>query len=419
MSTNEHKSNPPPIDGSVELPREYFQAKLHEVIEKIHASERLEDIKIELSVDICDLFACDRFTLYALSPGKTSIETLIKTGMKSFRDFALPISDRSVAGFVALSKKTVNINDAYDQIELKSFSPGVQFLQRVDKRTGYRTKEMLVSPILQQQTNELLGVLQIINNRKRGAFSSMLEEGANELCNALAVPLAKRTQAPIVIRSKYDPLVTRSVISVPELELATRAARRKGIRLEQVLVNEFQVSLASIGASLAQFFGEPYEPFRAGRQKPGVFSDKFKREYVQDLRWLVLHGDENALTVLCTDPDRIKGSRIVNNLFPKAHIRFCVTTYQEFQQTIDQFFGPLPGDQAPVTQISAHNPDEVALLQKVNKIILAAFAHECPDLHIELGSGMNETVSRFRDDGSLESIHGQTLVNFRMTFPKS
>ncbi|MES2297666.1 MAG: GAF domain-containing protein [Pseudomonadota bacterium] len=406
------------LDGSVDVPRDYFMAKLQSVIDKIHANARLEDIRVELTVDICDLFSCDRFTLYALSPGKTSIETLIKTGMKSFRDFSLPISDRSVAGFVALSKKAVNINDAYDQIELKSFSPGVQFLQRVDKRTGYRTKEMLVCPVLHQQTNELLGVLQVINNRKRGAFSTMLEEGANALCNALAVPLAQRTQAPIVIRSKYDPLVTSSVLSVPELELATRAARRKGIRLEQVLVNDFQVGLPAIGAALSQFFGETYEPYREGRQKPSVFSDKFKREYVQDLRWLVLAGDESALTVMCTDPDRIKGSRIVNNLFPKAQIRYCVTTYAEFQKTTDQFFGPLPSEQSPVTQIGAHNPEEVALQQKVNKIILAAFAGESPDLHVELGSGMNETVSRFRDDGSLESIHGQTLVNFRLTFPK-
>ena len=45
-----------------------------------------------------------------------------------------------------MSRKMLNLKDVYDDAELKSHSPNLRFLQEVDKRTGYRTKQMLVAP---------------------------------------------------------------------------------------------------------------------------------------------------------------------------------------------------------------------------------------------------------------------------------
>mgnify|MGYP000966231858 CR=1 FL=1 len=69
----------------------------------------------------------------------------------------LALSMVLVGSYVALSKRVVNIRDVYDDAELKSVHPGLRFLQEVDKRTGYRTKQMLVAPIL-DPSGELLGV---------------------------------------------------------------------------------------------------------------------------------------------------------------------------------------------------------------------------------------------------------------------
>jgi hypothetical protein len=46
----------------------------------------------------------------------------------------------------------VNVKDVYDDVELKSVNPNLRFLQEVDKRTGYRTKQMLVAPIVERRT---------------------------------------------------------------------------------------------------------------------------------------------------------------------------------------------------------------------------------------------------------------------------
>ena len=62
----------------------------------------------------------------------------------------------------------------------------------MDKRTGYRTKQMLVAPILEAGTNELIGVIQIINNKAGVPFGGLAEEGVSELAQTLAIAFKQR-----------------------------------------------------------------------------------------------------------------------------------------------------------------------------------------------------------------------------------
>jgi len=48
----------------------------------------------------------------------------------------------------------LNLRDVYDEGELKSHNPNLRFLQEVDKRTGYRTKQMLVAPVAEPGSSE-------------------------------------------------------------------------------------------------------------------------------------------------------------------------------------------------------------------------------------------------------------------------
>ena len=76
------------------------------------------------------------------------------------REFTLPISNRSLAGSVALNKELISIPDVYD------LPPGTPygFDRSFDQRMGYRTKSMLVAPMVSAQ-GEILGVLQLINKK--------------------------------------------------------------------------------------------------------------------------------------------------------------------------------------------------------------------------------------------------------------
>ncbi|MDP3031541.1 MAG: GspE/PulE family protein [Rhodocyclaceae bacterium] len=396
-----------------------FFKNLQAVTNKIHATANIDEIMLELSQDVCALFNADRLTVYSLSEDKTSITSKVKTGLNSFRDLKLPIADQSIAGYVALAKKIINIRDVYDDTELRKINPDMHFLQEVDKRTGYRTRQMLVAPITDVQTNDLLGVVQIINNKAGVPFAAVAEEGVKSLCETLAIAFAQRSKPAQTIKTKYDHLVLDAVVAAQEMELATRTARRKNIDVEEALVTEFQVKLPAIGAALAKFFGVPYEPFKPDRIKPLDLMKNLRREYVEQNLWLPVDETPEGIIILCMDPEQVKSSRIVNNIFARSKIAYRVTTNREFKQTVDQFFGGGGGftDDTNVGDLlSAMDEGEIEidsgsddvsaaadneLVKLVNKVIIDAYQQGASDIHIEPGMGKDRVLIRLRKDGTL------------------
>ncbi len=394
-----------------------FFKKLQVVTNKIHATSNVDEIMLDVSQDICDLFNCDRLTIYGVGEDKASIVSKVKTGLNSVNQLKLPISDQSVAGYVALTRKLVNIKDVYDEAELKAHSPQLQFLREVDRRTGYRTKQMLVAPLIDERSNELLGAVQLINNREGTSFSPITEDGVRELCKTLAIAYTQRLRPPPPVRSKYDQLIAEAVLSAGELELATRSARRKGDDVEQVLVREFQVKLPAIGQALSRFFGVPYESFKPDRIKPVDLLKNLKREFVEQNQWLPIEDGKDGMVILAVDPEQVKSTRVINNIFPKTQFVYRVTTNAEFKQTLDQFYGAeidtgsvdelLSGLEAGDEEHELSEADisaaaENELVKLVNKIIIDAYRQGASDIHIEPRPGKEKTIIRFRKDGSLE-----------------
>jgi HD-GYP domain-containing protein (c-di-GMP phosphodiesterase class II) len=75
-----------------------------------------------------------------------------------FQEATIPLDSGSVAGHVALTRHPVNLPDAYFLPAGAPFSINRSF----DDQVGYRTKSMLVVPMMTPQ-GETLGVLQLIN----------------------------------------------------------------------------------------------------------------------------------------------------------------------------------------------------------------------------------------------------------------
>jgi len=396
-----------------------FQKQLQRVTNKIHATSNIDEIMLEVSADICQLFNADRLTIYSVGEDKQSIVSKVKTGLNSFKDLKLPIAEHSIAGYVALARKMINIKDVYDDAELKAINPNLRFLQEVDKRTGYRTKQMLVAPIVEQGSAELIGVIQIINNKAGTPFGPLAEEGVTELAQTLAIAFKQR-QKPQLVKTKYDHLIADAVLSAGEFELASRQARKKAIDIETVLTDEFQVKLPAIGAALSKFFGVPYEPFKPDRVKPADLLKNLKREYVEANQWLPIDDTKEGIVVLCLDPERIRNSRIAANVFPKSKLIYKVTTQKEFKETVNQFYGQETidtgdigdmlsalgeeeggeGEGSSTDEASAAQDNE--LVKLVNKIIIDAYNMGVSDIHIEPYPGKAKTEIRFRRDGSLQ-----------------
>ncbi len=397
-----------------------FQKRLQAVTNKIHATSNIDEIMLELSQEICSLFDAERLTIYVVSEDKTSIISKVKTGLTSFKDLKLPINEQSIAGFVALSKKLINIRDVYDEKELRTYNPNLSFLKEVDKRTGFRTRHMLGVPVVDKATSELIGVVQIINSKNGQPFSIVTEEAAAHLGETLEIALRQRTRPTAALHGKYDHLVVNAVLSAEEMELATRSARRKNLDIENILIDEFQVKPSAIGEALAQFFKVAYEPFKQDRIKPPDLLRNLKRDYAESSHWVPVEDVKEGLIVVTTDPEKVRASKVVSNIFPKHKVVYKVTTRKEFIATIDQMFGAeSPVDSSSIGDLlsgldeegeeSATGTDDASLAQDnelvklVNKIIIDAYHQGASDIHIEPYPGKGKTEVRFRKDGTLHN----------------
>jgi len=411
--------------GEISLKLE-FTKNLNHVVNKIHATSNIDEIMLDVSKDVCTLFNADRLTIYVVGEDNASLVSKVKTGLNSFKDLKLPIAEQSVAGYAAMHKKLLNIKDVYDEKELAGYSSHLRFLQEVDKRTGYRTKQMLVAPIMDATSGDLVGVIQVINNKAGVPFAAMVEEGVQELAQTMAVALRQRQQNSIV-KTKYDYLVADAVLSAAEFELATRTARRKGVDIEEVLIDEFQVSIPALGKALSSFFGVPYESHKADRIKPVDLLKNLKREYVESSHWVPIEETQEGLVILTTDPERTQASRVVNNIFPKHRLVYKVCSQREFKQTLDLFYGgggssestggfavdessmddllsSLGGNEEEISTVSQDDVNAAAdneLVKLVNKIIVDAYRMGASDIHIEPLPGKGKTQVRVRKDGSL------------------
>jgi HD-GYP domain-containing protein (c-di-GMP phosphodiesterase class II) len=88
----------------------------------------------------------------------------------SFREFAMPMTHKSLAGYVALTGKSLNIVDAYDLPEGVPY----QLDRSFDRSIHYRTRSVLVLP-MQNQEQETIGVLQLINRKTRPDITVTVE----------------------------------------------------------------------------------------------------------------------------------------------------------------------------------------------------------------------------------------------------
>ncbi len=95
-----------------------------------------------------------RFLKFKLAQNETlSLENVL--------DQKLPFNKKSLAGYVAITGKPLNLKDVYS---IRSNSP-YSFNHNFDESTGYRTKSMIVVP-MRNHAGEITGVLQLINRKR-------------------------------------------------------------------------------------------------------------------------------------------------------------------------------------------------------------------------------------------------------------
>ncbi|MDR0480706.1 MAG: Flp pilus assembly complex ATPase component TadA [Gallionellaceae bacterium] len=391
------------------------------ITEKIREAHSIREIMLDLVDDICSLFNADRFTIYLITEDKAALVTKIKTGVNSFKDMRLPISEQSIAGYVALHKEMLNIRDVYDEKELASHSAHLRFLQDVDKRTNYRTRQVLVAPIVNADKKELIGVIQIINNKTNQPFTESVAKGAEKLADVLAVALSDRHRE--IAATRYGMLVWEGLISATNLEHVMSLAQAQGGGIEDILIDEYQITPAAIDQALSAFFCVPYQSFSEDMSRPDELLKSLKRGYLEASQWIpVEETPDGTIVILTTDPERIQVSRLVGAIFPKRKLTYRVCSQREFDDTLNLFYGEaieagsvdellgalnIEAEESEAENNIANSEELNAaadneLVKLVNKIIMDAYNMGASDIHVEPMPGRKDkTGIRLRKDGSL------------------
>ncbi len=296
------------------------------------------------------------------------------------------------------------LTDVYDEAELTRHAADLSFQQGVDRRTGYRTRQMLVAPVMGD--GEVLGVVQLINNLSGGAFPELAEEGLQHLCETLSIAFSRRSPSPRIERTGFVDAIHESVLPRAQIERAMASAEASGTDLEEVLLNECGLKAAALGRALADFYNVPYVAFHPDRRRPVELLKNFNREFVIDNQWMPIDENKTGVYILCTDPERVKHSGQVARLFAARPV-YCVTTRREFAWMVNQCFSAAP-DAGPETSVAHFNNHsllspqvEAELLKAVGAMALLAQGQGLSEVRIDTTPGKDRTEVKFTVSGTI------------------
>ncbi len=109
--------------------------------------------------DAGSIYKCDGDQLiFSYTQNQTQQDEL-PIGIKLvYSSFKMAIDENSIAGYVAVNNKVLNIDDVYDIMDKEPYSFNPSF----DQKTGYHTQSMITIP-MPTATGKIIGVLQLIN----------------------------------------------------------------------------------------------------------------------------------------------------------------------------------------------------------------------------------------------------------------
>ncbi|MGH7462842.1 MAG: GAF domain-containing protein, partial [Longimicrobiales bacterium] len=168
---------------------------MHEVASELEIDRLLQAIVEQTS----EAMNAERCTLFLIDSKTGELWSKVAQGSE-MSEIRVP-RGKGIAGHVALSGETVNIPDAYAD---PRFNPDV------DRRTGYRTRNILCMPV-RNETREIVGVMQVLNKRM-GAFNREDEQLLDALGSQATIALENSRMFEEVLNMKnYNESMLRTM----------------------------------------------------------------------------------------------------------------------------------------------------------------------------------------------------------------
>ncbi len=192
--------------------------RLHEVGRALVSEQNLDRLLDLILTKARELLKAEAGSIYLLTGEGERRELLFAHTQNAkvrlpFHRIAMPVSDKTLAGFVALSRESLNIHDVYRIPEEAPY----RFNDSFDRQAGYRTASVLVVP-MQDTEGQVLGILQLLNRLDEesgggGVFSAEDQNLAQSLAGQAAVAV-KNAQLRLEIEQLFEGFVAASVTAI-------------------------------------------------------------------------------------------------------------------------------------------------------------------------------------------------------------
>ena len=318
-----------------------YAENVKRITNQIHSASDLDEILLDLHQDILSLFDAEELTLYAVDTEKKQIFSKVPH-LDTIEELRLPITEQSLAGFAAKFLRPVNIADAYNAEELKKINPTLVHDSSWDKKTGFRTRQVLTYPIV-ADNKFLMGVIQLVNKKSGGRFSRKDEDSVAEIAKALGIALYNLRKLSKKAPTKFDYLVSHNLITQSELETAMADARKGPKDMETLLVDTYKVPNADIGKSLSQFYRVPYVEYNDRTMVDPELLKNLNVDYLRKNHWMPLKRDKNSVEILIDDPGDIDKGQDIKRAFPGQNIRFAVSLRRDIGKFLMAATGQVGG----------------------------------------------------------------------------
>src|SRR6058998_3418913 len=322
-----------------------YEQRLVQLVDRIHAAKGVDSIFIELQGEILGLLDADRMTIYAVDPAKKELYSKF-LALDAVKEIRLPVNEKSIAGYVAAAGRVVNVADAYDKAELARISPTLTFDSSLDKKTGFRTQQILGMPIIHE--GKPIGVIQLLNKKRGARFTKEDETGASRIAKTLGIAFnnqAQLSQSQELAQSqarpktKFDYLLAQHRITAEELSSAVAEARRRQTDVESILVEQYKVPKNELGIALSQFYECPFVEYDDKIIPPPDLMKGLRIEYMRRNFWLPLRREDNGIVVLIDNPQDLQRIDSVSQALKNRKIKWAVGLRKDILSFLGQVGG--------------------------------------------------------------------------------
>ena len=396
-----------------------FAENVKRITDQIHAASDLDHILLDLHKDILSIFDAEDLTIFAFDSDKKEIFSKVPH-IDSVEEIRIPITEQSLAGFCAKYLRPVNIADAYNIAELQGVHPSLLHDTSYDKRTGFKTKQVLTYPIV-ADNKYLMGVVQLLNKKSGARFTRKDEESVAEIAKALGIAFFNLRKISKKNPSKFDLLVTNNRITQNELDNAIAESRKGVSDFESILIEKYKVPKLEIGKSLAQFHKCPYIEYSDRTIVDIELLKNLNVDYLKKNHWMPIKRDRTAIEILTDDPGDLDRVADIKRTFPGLNIRFAISLRRDIAQflgaatgqgdtgstrKLDENVSDILGELVSESQEEAAedaggglDENDNAIVRLANQIIADAYRQGASDIHVEPYGEKRETLVRFRVDG--------------------